>query len=488
MENEVKKMSLKDNRKFIEALEKTGDLVRVRQEVDWDLEVGAIIRRANEKRYPAVLFENVKDYPAGYRIFGSPLGTYRRVAVAMGLDPDIPIRELQEEYERRIQHPVKPVVVKDAPCKENIILGDNVDLHHFPAPMSHEGDGGRYLGSWHFVITQHPDDNWTNWGMYRLMLYNKRYTTVSLHVMNHGGRLFYRDYLPKKEPMPIAVAIGADPLSSLVSLAYFRSKQSEVDYAGGLQGEPIELIKCETSDLLVPAHAEIVLEGKVLPAFVPEGPHGEFTGYRHGLDMMPLFQVEAITYRNDPLLTVTCIGIPQGDDDVCQSLAGAVSIKKQLIESGLPVTGVYIPPETAMNLIIVGVKATEPNVAEKIHNRIFAPGLADLKTIVVDDDVDVFNLDQVLHAFASKCHPATGIKVTEHSFMNTLSAYYSREERKSARQEHNAARGVRVLFDCTWPAEWSRKTDVPPRISFDETWSSEIKEKVLANWANYGFK
>ena len=454
--------------------------MRVRQEVDWDLEAGAIIRLANEKRYPAVLFENIKDYPAGYRIFGSPLGTHRRVAIAMGLDPDTPIQELQGEYERRIQHPIKPVVVKDAPCKENIIRGDRVDLHRFPAPMSHEGDGGRYLGSWHFVVTQHPDD-WVNWGMYRMMLYNKRHTTVSLHRMNHGGRMFYRDYLPKEEPMPIAVAIGADPLSSLVSLAYFRSGESEADFAGGLMGQPIELIKCETSDLLVPAQAEIVLEGKVLPVFAPEGPHGEFTGYRSGLDVMPLFQVEAITHRNDPLLTVTCIGIPQGDDDVCQSLTGAVAIKKALVESGIPVTGVYMPPEAAMNLVIVSVKITEPGIPEKIHNRVYAQGLADLKTIVVDDDVDVFNLEQVLHAFASKCHPARGIKVTEHAFIDTLTAYYSREERK-------ALRGVRALFDCTWPAEWSRDTDVPPRISFDDTWPSEIKNKVLANWANYGFK
>jgi 4-hydroxy-3-polyprenylbenzoate decarboxylase len=204
--------------------------------------------------------------------------------------------------------------------------------------------------------------------------------------------------------------------------------------------------------------------------------------------MMPLFEVEAITYRNDPILTVTCIGIPQGDDDVCQSLTGAVAIKKQLVDSGIPVTGVYLPPQTAMNLVIVGVKVTEPNVAEKIHNRIFAPGLADLKTIVVDDDVDVFNLEQVLHAFASKCHPANGIKVTEHPFMNTLTAYYSQEERKSAKQERHAARGVRVWFDCTWPAAWSKETDIPPRISFAETWSSEVKRKVLANWTNYGFK
>src|SRR3990172_2819840 len=121
-------MAFDDNRQFIEALEKSGDVVRIKNTVDWDLEAGAIVRRVSEMRKAAPLFEKIKDYPEGYRIFGEPLGTYRRLAVALGMAPDTPYREIRAEYERRLPNLIKPVVVTDAPCKENIVRGDDVDL------------------------------------------------------------------------------------------------------------------------------------------------------------------------------------------------------------------------------------------------------------------------------------------------------------------------------------------------------------------------
>ena len=127
-------MAFKDNREFIKALDKTKDVVHIQQEVDWDMEVGAIVRRTCELRGPAVLFENIKDYE-GQRILGAPLATYRRLAIAMGLSPEIPIRDLHEEYAKRSQTPIKPVIVKDGPCKENIVLGNDVDLYNLPAPV-----------------------------------------------------------------------------------------------------------------------------------------------------------------------------------------------------------------------------------------------------------------------------------------------------------------------------------------------------------------
>ncbi|MDP2645072.1 MAG: UbiD family decarboxylase [Desulfobacterales bacterium] len=160
-------MAFNDNREFIEALEKTGDVVRIRQEVDWDLEVGAITRRVCERQDPAPFFEKIKDYPEGYRIFGAPLATERRFAAALGLNQDTPFREIQAEYSRRLERPVKPVIVKDAPCKENVLVGDEVDLHRFPAPMVHEGDGGRYMATWHAMVSKSAKKDWTNWGMYQ---------------------------------------------------------------------------------------------------------------------------------------------------------------------------------------------------------------------------------------------------------------------------------------------------------------------------------
>src|SRR3990167_6976688 len=177
---------LKDNRLFIEKAEKTGDVVRVKQEVDWDLEAGAITRRTNEIRGPAPFFEKVRDYPSGYRIFGSPLGTYRRMAISLGLEPATSIRALQDEFESRTEHLVKPVLVKNAPCKEHILRGDEVDLFKFPVPMIHDGDGGRHIGTWHIIITRDPSSEWVNWGLYRLMAHNRRYASVEFSRGNHG--------------------------------------------------------------------------------------------------------------------------------------------------------------------------------------------------------------------------------------------------------------------------------------------------------------
>ncbi|MBW2016486.1 MAG: UbiD family decarboxylase, partial [Deltaproteobacteria bacterium] len=149
----------KDNREFINLLKKYGDLVTVEQEVDWDLEMGAIVRRVCEKKLPSPYFKKIKDYP-GFEALGAPLATYRRLAIAMGLGSDASIPEIAEEYVRRTTaEPIPPVLIdrKDAPCKDNILMGEEADLFKLPAPMVHDGDGGRYLATWHFVVSKDPE-------------------------------------------------------------------------------------------------------------------------------------------------------------------------------------------------------------------------------------------------------------------------------------------------------------------------------------------
>src|SRR3989304_3954302 len=271
-------MAFKDNREFIKALDKTKDVVHINQEIDWDLEAGAVVRRTNELRGPAALFENIKGFPQGYRIFGAPLATYRRLAISMGLPPETPVRALHEEYDRRMKKPIKPVIVKDGPCKENILLGDDVDLYRFPAPTIHDGDGGRYIGTWHLVINNDPDSDWSNWGLYRVVIHDKRHLTgLIVHDINQSGVIFFNKYVSKNKPMPVAIAIGPDPLCVAVAADPIAMNLSEVDYAGGLRQEPGEMGKCETSDLMVPAYSEIVIEGEMLPdVMVQEGPFGEY--------------------------------------------------------------------------------------------------------------------------------------------------------------------------------------------------------------------
>jgi len=473
---------IKDNRLFIERAEKTGDVVRVKQEVDWDLEAGAIVRRTNENRGPAPFFEKISDYSPGYRLFGSPLGTYRRMAISLGMEPGTSIKALQDEFELRTEHPIKPVIVKDAPCKENILRGDEVDLFKFPVPMIHEGDGGRHVGTWHIIITKDPGSEWVNWGLYRLMAHNRRYASIEFSRGNHGGQLFYGKYVPKGLPMPVVVVIGADPLCSFTAGSNVGAGQSEVEFAGGLHREPVEMVEAETGGLMVPANAEIILEGEVLPDFTAmDGPHGEFTGYRNTTRVLPVFRVNTITYRNNPIFTMTCMGIPVDDSAICMAISAAVSMKKRLRKTGLPVKDVSVLPDASSYLAIISLKSSAGTYIRALENLMKLHGVGELKTIVVDEDVDVFNLNEVIHALATKCHPQNGIHQFEMNYNIELTPYLSDAEKK-------VNKGTRVLFDCTWPADWSRETDIPPRVSFQEVYPEDIKQRVINNWKAYGFK
>ncbi len=470
-------------RDYISALEKTGDVVHITEEVDWELEIGAIISHACELRAPAPLFHKIKDYASGFRMLGAPLATHRRLAVAFGKSPQTRVRELHAEYESRLAQPIKPMLVKTGPCKENIITGDDIDIFQFPAPYEHEGDGNRFIGTWHAVITKDPDSDWVNWGMYRIGLHSRKYITGHWHGATDAGRLLQSKYVPKKKPMPVAIAIGLDPLCCLAAVAPLGPGQSEVDYAGGLRRSPVELVKCETSDLYVPAQAEFILEGEILPDVkVPDGPFGDFPGYHiWGFGHRPA-RLNAITFRNSPIFTVSNLGMPVDDSDIALSITSSLAIKKELKEKGVPVTDVYVPPETMGHLAVVGVKTVYSTVADHVASIIDAraPEFQHV-VMVMDEDVDVFNWDEVLHAFVTRCNPKRGVKINPRRLVSGLTPFLNPRERK-------AMEGASMSFDCTWPKEMSRDTDIPPRISFRELEPRQIREKVLSKWKEYGYK
>ncbi len=477
-------MAFKDIRQFIEALDKSGDLVRVKQEVDWDREAGAISRRNYEMQGPAILFEKIKDYPEGYRIFGGGIGHYRRLAIAMGLDPDIPVKALFDEYERREQHPIKPVIVGRGPCKENIITGEDIDLYRFPAPMIHDGDGGRYLGSWHIIVSQDPESGWTNWGMYRHMIHNKRSLTGLPLPHSHLAVVLRKKYLTAGKPMPVALAAGVEPLTALAAAATLRMGEEEVDYAGAIRQEAVKLVKCETNDLLVPADAEIVIEGEIEPdKCVPEGPFGEYSGYRSvGVNLRPLFRVTAITHRTSPILTMVCVGVPADEDQTAWVVSQSIGIKRRLKARGVPVVDVFLTTEGTGFMLVVSVESGGRAVVEQIGGILTSRRAGISKILVVDRDTDIFNLGEVAHAFATKCHPGRGIIIIDcDGKANPAFPAYSTEERKGLK-------GATAVFDCTWPPQWSRENEVPVKSSFAQIYSQEMQEKVMKNWENYGFK
>ena len=469
----------KDQRSFIETLRGTGDVVFVDKEVHWDLELGAISRRMAEIDGPAIVFRNITDYP-GQSIFVDPISTWRRAAVTLGLPAHARIPEIYAEYIRRDANPIPPVEVKDAACRDVIIRGKDVDVCELAAPMIHEGDGGRYLATWCIVVTKDPDTGWVNWGTYRFMIHNKQYLSGWPFPLSHAGKMLQEKYLPFNKPMPIAIVMGADPASHLAATATTRIGRDEASLAGGLAGHPIEIARCLDSDLTFPACAEVVLEGEILPdRNAHEGPYAEYPGYRSGeMGSGILMKVNTICYRKNPILSMDCTGL-KDCGSVVIALGGGVDIQRGLERAGVPVTGVYVPSEGAVHLCIVGVSKGGREVTEKVLRALTGRRTYMTKILVCDDDIDIFNLSEVIHAFATRCHSRRGVIIKDiEKGAVALAACYSQEERARTA-------GATAAFDMTLPPEWDR-WETPVCATFDKMYPAEVKKKVLDNWKSYG--
>jgi len=476
-------MAFKDLREFIAKLEEEGELTRIKQEVDWDLEVGAILRRSCEIQGTAAFFERIKGYPQGYRIMGDTVSSRQRLALAFGLPKDTSFPSLMDFWDKGVDSPIKPRLVSTGPCKENILKGEDVNLYKFPVPMSHDGDGGRYMGTWHSLITKDLNSEWVNWGMYRMMVHNRNHLGGLLSPFQHIGGIFGK-YEELNKPMEFAVAIGTEPVCGIVSASTVPHGVDEVDMAGALRSEPVDLVKCETVDLMVPATAEIVLEGHVLPGVrVDEGPFGEYTGYMGG-DRAPraVYKVSCITHRNDPILTSTCTGIPWDVTSTVTTFGVATSVRRALKREGIPIRGVNVPAEGSALICIVSTKTPYPGIAHTIASIIWGDhrGHTSTKVIVVNDDIDPYNMAEVIHAFATKHHPIRGTHVAALTQGNPLIPYQPVEDRVWEKS-------CNILYDCTWPVDWPESV-VPRRCAFNNIYPEHIQKKVIANWKDYGFK
>jgi 4-hydroxy-3-polyprenylbenzoate decarboxylase len=285
--------------------------------------------------------------------------------------------------------------------------------------------------------------------------------------------------------MPAAVAIGAQPVVPIVSCVQLPPYVNEVDIAGGLQGEAIPLVKCETVDLEVPATAEIVLEGEVLPhERKTEGPFGEYMGYEAGKSSpKPIFRVNAITHRNDPILTFSNMGMPIHESQTVTALIKSAEVYSELKKLGLPIRGVYYPPYAVGHLAVVSTETPFINFTKRVAHSIWAtkPGLFTYYIVVVDADVDPTNMDEVLHALATKCHPFNGIHSVNHiPGFPVLLPFLPPKERL-------LGDAAGVIFDCTWPKDWPPES-IPVKATLENLWPKEVREKVLGKWEKYGFK
>ena len=468
---------MKSLRDFIEATEKDGLTKRIKAEVDWNLELSHIAKLNEEKQGPALLFENVKGYTSP--VMTSVCTTTQRLAVLMRMPKETSLVGLMEQWVKVGDKLIPPVEVdrSKAPCKENIMKGSDIDLFKFPVPKWYPRDGGRYIGTAHYIISKDPDSGWVNLGTYRSQLLEKDKIGTQFIKGKHAD-IMLKKYQAMKKPMPVASVIGGDPLLFILGAARLSAFVSEYDVAGAITGSPIEVVKGETVDLPVPAHAEIVIEGLVdADQFFPEGPFGEYTGYYSGVGTDPrnFVQVTAVTFRNNPILWGTTVGRAVTDTHMTMALSYGATLWQQLSAMKIPgIKSVYCPPEgSGRFLAIISMKQMYPGHADQVLTAAISTemGAYGLKTvIVVDEDIDAWDIPRVLYALSFRFQPNRS-QVIKRGRSTPLDPSLPINARDIT---------GRLLLDATIPYDWKEK---PIPIALDP----DMVKHVQGRWADLGF-
>ncbi len=494
------KRHLKSLREYIDALAEIGEVQPIDKEVDWNLEIGAIARRCYETGAPTPLFNTIKGIEPGFRVLAAPAGVSRqpglylsRIALSLGLPPHSTGRDIVEALvEARDRAFIPPRLVETGACKENILIGDEVDLLRLPTPLLHGGDGGRYVNTYGIIVAQTPDKRWTNWSIARTMLLDKNRMAGIIAPNQHIG-MVRQTWLDRGEPMPFALALGVEPFIPFVGGMPLPDHVSEADYVGAYFGEAIEVVQCETVDLQVPATAEIVLEGTIsLTETAPEGPMGEYAGYlwTGQSSPKPVYHVTAMTYRNAPILPVSVAGEPVEENHTAWGVPNAAEIVYTLRSAGFPVAMAWSPFESANHWYAI---AMERNWRQQMPNTSAAElcqnlgevlfktkaGMGTPKYIVMNDDIDITNTKEVVWAFATRNYPGSkGEVIFNDESTNPLVAFMQQSEKMSMHT-------TKVIYNCLPPDEWGER--LPQRSSFSGTYPQALHDSILQNWQAYGF-
>jgi 4-hydroxy-3-polyprenylbenzoate decarboxylase len=475
-------MAFSDLRTFIDLLRSRDELAEIPVEVDWRYEIGAIVRKNLDMEGPALLFTRIRDYKS--RLFTCGLSTYGRVAAALGLPPGSGLDAIVAFVAERLRRPIEPETGATGPCKEVVLADEGADVLQLPVPLWQALDGGRYIGTWHGVVTRDPDTGCLNVGMYRTMVHDSRRLGILLARDQHIGQHFQK-YRRMKRAMPVAIVIGTDPVLPLAYLAPLPLQKDEYAFAGGLRGEPVRLVRCETADLQVPATTEIVIEGEILPdERQDEGPFGEWMGHYGGeVGPRPVIRVSCITHRRDPIFRGTLEGRPVNEDHVCTSIMLSAIAYNFLTETlGIAgVRGVHFPAAAGgWGMAIVSLDQRYPGHARTAAHGLFAGKAgAFVKTVVVvDEDIDPFDLNQVWWAMTARLQASRGVSVMTRG--------------KGAFMDPSCPPEMRgftdtLLIEAIRPYEWQPRKEwggerFPP-VAYP---TREAMASVEKRWAEYG--
>ncbi|EAQ97128.1 4-hydroxy-3-polyprenylbenzoate decarboxylase [Congregibacter litoralis] len=487
-----------DLRDFIAELESRGELVRITREVDPNLEMTEIADRTLRARGPALLFENPKGH--SIPVLANLFGTEERVALGMGADSVAALREIGEllAYLKQPDPPkgmkelwekapllrkvldMGPKVIRNAPCRTHVREGDDVNLYDLPIQTCWPGDAGP-LVTWPLVITRGPNKSRQNLGIYRMQLIGRN-KLIMRWLSHRGGALDYRDWQIKRpgEPYPVALALGADPATTLGAVTPVPDALSEYAFAGLLRGAKTELSECITplckaNDLQVPATAEFILEGYLDPSEeADEGPFGDHTGYYNEVERFPVFTVTAITSREAPIYHSTYTGRPPDEPAILGVALNEVFVPL-LIKQFPEIVDFYLPPEgCSYRMAVVSMRKEYPGHAKRVMLGIWSFLRQFMYTkfiIVTDEDVDVRNWQDVIWAMTTRMDPRRDSVFVDNTPIDYLDF-----------ASPVAGLGSKVGFDATnkWEGETDREWGEPIRM--DEA----VSERVEAMWDDLG--
>jgi len=486
-------MKYKDLRDFILQLEKCGQLKRISAEVDPNLEITEICDRTLKAKGPALLFENAKgsDIPVLANLFGTP----ERVAMGMGQDSVEALREVgkllaflkEPEPPKGLKDAWKkmpvfkqvlnmaPHVVKKADCQHSIIEGNDVDLTKLPIQTCWPGDAGPLI-TWALVVTRGPYKERQNLGIYRQQVIGRN-KVIMRWLAHRGGALDFRDWCEANpgKPFPVSVALGADPATILGAVTPVPDSLSEYAFAGLLRGGKTDVVSCIGNDLQVPASAEFVLEGTIDPnEMANEGPFGDHTGYYNEVERFPVFTIDRITHRSQPIYHSTYTGRPPDEPAILGVALNEVFVP--ILQKQFPeISDFYLPPEgCSYRVAVVSMKKQYAGHAKRVMMGVWSFLRQFMYTkfvIVVDSDINVRKWEDVIWAMTTRMDPARDTTIIDNTPIDYLDF-----------ASPVSGLGSKMGFDATnkWPGETDREWGEP--ISMDE----DVVKHIDNIWGSLG--
>ncbi len=480
-------MPYQDLREFISALEENNLLIKTDLEVDPDIEIAQICKKSLTENGPAILFSNPKD--SSIPLLGNLFGTTERIAFGIGLNDTKCLRQVGEQL-AQLKEPEPPKSLKDLwnkipllkqalsmsckkvsnpPCQEVVLEGDDVDLAKLPIQRCWPEDVAPLI-TWGLTITKGPEKERHNLGIYRQQVIGKN-RIIMRWLAHRGGAIDYQEWSKANpgKPFPVSVAIGVDPATILAAVTPIPDTISEYSFAGLLRGQKTKIAKSVGNELMVPAYAEIVLEGEILPGDIaPEGPYADHTGYYNEVENFPVMTVKRITRRKDPIYLSTYTGRPPDEPAVLGVALNEIFIP--ILQKQYPeIVDFYLPPEgCSYRYAVVSIKKQYPGHARRIMFGIwsFLRQFMYTKFIVVtDDDIDIRNWDDVTWALTTRVDPARDCEIVSNTAIDYLDF-----------ASPVSGLGSKIGFDATnkWPGETDREWGKP--VVVDEATEERAKE------------